>query len=297
MNSFKLYFKNDIGNYFSLTFECYNYPIAIKWFNCLVEQQKRNPYIAEPDRLYNFLNSESEEDLVSNLNECIASINSESLLIPHTANINMSQDNLNLLHLYFEKLRGGILSESNYWKNATPEQQKVLEKYNILIHKTENFYRNRNSSSLKPRIVCTFKPKKRQLLDEDDYSHFTLVRKFGEVYINYCEVGKPLHDVFKDNDEIVGHENIRPLKWFSPDFTVFFHNLPQRRVDIFIKKMNHWWDLNKEKLQRLGFSKNDPKNAIGNIPVAKLKTLQNSSTILKNINDYYSLSHIETIQN
>lgn len=295
MNQFKLFFKNFNNEYFHLTFECYSTDISNKWFSALCDQEKINGKIYEPDRLYNFPNSESEDNLISQLNDCITFLNKDYTVIPHSASFNMTQDHLNLLHLYFEKLRGGILSTSEYWKKATPDQQKILERYNVLIHKTENFYRNRNSRSNYPRIVCTFQPKKRQLLSDSDYKHFTLVRKFGEVYINYCEVGKPLYDVFKDNDDIVGQDNIRPLKWFSPDFTISFYDRLQNNVDIFLTKMNSWWDLNEEKLNKLGFSKNDPKNAIGNIPVAKLKTNQDRLTILNSINDHYSLNHIEIL--
>jgi hypothetical protein len=294
MNKFTVFFENLSSEYFSLDFECYTTPIAVKWFDSLKEQEQINSAIAEKDRLYNFPTSESENTLVTNLNICINLINSSKTIIPLKAEKNMTQDHLNLLHLYFEKLRGGILSESDYWKNASNDQRKVLERYNVLIHKTENFYRNKNSKTLNPRIVCTFNTKKRKLLENEDYQHFTLTRAFGEVYINYCEVGKPLYDVFKDNDELVGLDNIRPLKYYSPDFTISFHKRSQNSVDIFLEKMNKWWDSNLEKLGDLGFYKDNPKNAIGNIPVGILKSSLSESVIIEKISEFSSLSHIKT---
>jgi hypothetical protein len=73
-----------------------------------------------------------------------------------------------------------------------------------------------------PSIVVTFKDRPRMRLHEEDYELFTYKWQFGTVYINYCEVGKPILDVFKDNDTIVGDDNIRPLEYYSADFMIKF---------------------------------------------------------------------------
>jgi hypothetical protein len=109
-----------------------------------------------------------------------------------------------------------------------------------------------------------------------------MLRTFGEVYINYCEVGKPLYDVYRDGDDIVGEDNIRPLRYYSPDFRVHFHEKSKKDVDEFLIGMDRWWNDNHEYLAATGFHKNDPKNAIGNIPVAKLDTdLSNNEIVNK----------------
>jgi len=129
---------------------------------------------------------------------------------------------------------------------------------------------------------------------DSDYQHFTLLRKFGEVYINYCEVGKPLYDVYKDGDNVVGEDNIRPLRYYSSDFTAYFHSRSNASVQKFLNGMDKWWNLNSNYLSDLGFVKDDPKNAIGNIPVAML--INNGMTpneIIEKICDYNTMERVE----
>jgi len=50
--------------------------------------------------------------------------------------------------------------------------------------------------------------------------HFTFRWTSGTVYINYCQVGKTILDIFKDNDTIA--DGIRPQQFYSADFMVKF---------------------------------------------------------------------------
>lgn len=295
---FKIIFKNQEGSELPLDFQVYDTNIAQRWYSSLVDQCNENNAIREQDRLYNFPNNEwTEEKLVDELNNCIAVINSNEKVIYHLAFVGMPQDQLNRLHHYFENLRGAVLSPSEFWQRADHNVQEALERFNIIIHRAENFYNStKKTNALYPRIVCTFNDRIRHELLDDDYQYFTLLRKFGEVYINYCEVGKPLYDVFKDGDEIIGDDNIRPLRYYSADFTITFHERTHYSVNRFLEAMNNWWDDNTNSLLDLGFKKNDPKNAIGNIPVAKL--LDNNMSqeyIIERISNINNIDRVEII--
>ena len=74
--------------------------------------------------------------------------------------------------------------------------------------------------------------------------------------------------MFKDKDDVVGEDNIRPLRYYSPDFTAHFYD---NSNDGFLKEMSKWWKENDQFLSELGFKENDPKNAIGLIPIAMLE--------------------------
>jgi hypothetical protein len=146
---------------------------------------------------------------------------------------------------------------------------------NILIHRYEDVCRTeearRAGRAISPRIVATFKGFQRAELEDGDFQHFTQREVFGRWYIDYCELGKPLWDVYQDKDEVVGDQNIRPLRYFSANALVHFGRTTtpadvKRRMSGF----NRWWDENREFLAQLGFKKNDPKNSIGHIPVADL---------------------------
>lgn len=292
-----VFLNNDLDEY-ALNYKVYDTPIAVKWYNALCEQVlEKDKTVKEPDRLYNFPDDVwNEEKIVSELNKCIDIINIEETVIKHYAFVGMPQEQLNHLHHYFEKLRGESGNPAEYYRNANDKQKLALERYNVIIHRAENFYGgHRISTGYFPRIVVTFNKRKKKLLDDDDFKHFTLHRKFGEVYINYCEVGKPLYDVYKDEDDIVGEDNIRPLKWYSPDFTAYFHNRPVESVEKFLQGMDAWWDQNNNYLTALGFTKGDPKNAIGNIPVAMIETNKTAEEIVIKLCEYNIIDRVELI--
>lgn len=294
---FQIVFSNKELEEYALNYKVYNTPIAIKWYNALREQVlEKDKTAKEPDRLYNFPNDVwNEEKIVSELNKCIDIINKNETVISHEAFIGMPQEQLNHLHHYFEKLRGASGNPAEYYLNAESSQQLALECYNVIIHRAENFYleNNINSSNISPRIVVTFNQRRKQLLADEDYEYFTLHRNFGEVYINYCEVGKPLYDVYKDNDDIVGDDNIRPLKWYSPDFTAYYFNRPKETVENFLQGMDLWWDQHNDQLAALGFTKGDPKNAIGNIPVAMIESSLTAKEIVLALSEYNNIDRVE----
>ena len=222
---FFINFRNLDNNKLTLKFRVYNNKISRKWFKALQTQVQSDNQICEPDRFYNFPNEEwSESKIIDELNSCIDIINSNESIIHHRAFVGMDQEQLNHLHHYFENLRGGILSPTDFWNSANEKIRSALERYNIIIHRAEDYYHNQKIINSSPRIVCRFKNRPRFRLSEKDFHKFTLLTKPGEIYINYCEVGKSLFDVFRDEDEIVGEDNIRPLQFYSADFKICFGN-------------------------------------------------------------------------
>ncbi len=294
---FSIIFANSLDQEYALTYNVYNTPCSARWFESLIEQVSIDNTVAEPDRLYNFPNDNwTEEKIVNELNHCIEIINSTNTVIHHTAFVGMPQEQLNHLHHYFETLRGGILSSAEYWKTATDQEKVALERYNVIIHRAESFYSSSIYKQNYPRLVCRFNRSLRYDLLDEDYQHFTLLRNFGEVYINYCEVGKPLYDIYKDGDDIVGEDNIRPLRYYSAGFNTYFFNRSQHNVDKFLQGMSQWWDQNNNYLTALGFTKDDPKNAIGNIPVAMLETNKDQKEIIYNLCEYNKMKRVEVYE-
>jgi hypothetical protein len=194
--------------------------------------------------------------------------------IPIKLTEDMNQDTMNYLHKFFEDLRGPILATSEFYNNSPKNVQQALMDFNLVIHEFEHFQFNERYLPLTNHpyatIVCTYKGPRFSLADED-YQHYTFKWEFGTVYINYCEVGKPLLDVFKDNDEIVGDDNIRPLTFYSSDWQLKLG--PSTTDSVYIerlKKFKEWFDNNQYRLN-LDWG---PKLALGMIPVAKLNREQ-----------------------
>jgi hypothetical protein len=60
--------------------------------------------------------------------------------------------------------------------------------------------------------------------------------------------------------------------------------------------MSQWWDQNNNYLTALGFTKDDPKNAIGNIPVAMLETNKDQKEIIYNLCEYNKMKRVEVYE-
>lgn len=205
----------------ALTFKVRDTPIAKKWFNELC----KNYPIHEADR---FSNWGLENSLVDHLNEQIDIINSYENIIDLKASANTTQKDLNYLHKFFEDLRGEITVRTPWYDRAPNNVRIALEQFNILIHHLEEQLR----SPSYPTLVVTFKERPRFELSEEDVNHFTFNWGKGTVYINYCHVGKPILDVFKDRDKIA--KGIRPQTHYSADFMIKFG--PKTKYYIFLAR-------------------------------------------------------------
>lgn len=222
--------------------------ISKKWYLELC----KNYELYETDRFSNWGNV----DLVSKINEHIRIINSYDKTIDRELSLTPTQQELNYLHKFFEDLRGDVNTGTEWFNNAPTNIKNSVEKFNTLIHQLEANIRTKNH----PTVVVTFKDRPIFDLTEDDLKYFTYRWSKGTVYINYCQVGKTVLDIFKDNDKIA--EGVRPQQYYSADFMVKFGPTTLYPVYVIRKVYLHIW---------LFFQKFKFKNPnIGMIPVADL---------------------------
>ena len=154
------------------------------------------------------------------------------------------------LDMEFETLRGTIKQHSMFFEEAPNIIKTAIEQLNLLIHRWESY----NSSTKSPRIVVTFDHSRPRIpLDEEDYNLFSFERYYGQISLNYCEVGKPIVDVIKDDDLHVSDENIRPLNYYSGDFNMYFGKVINKNEhEEIMGRIWIWFDSNKNKLDELG---------------------------------------------
>lgn len=245
---FKIVLTNNLEDT-EITFKLRETPIAKKWFNELC----KNYSIYEDDR---FSNWHADCNLLDDLNKQIDIINSYDNIIDRRVSIATTQDDLNYLHKFFEDLRGEVTIGTSWFHNSPAEVKHALEKFNILIHQLEEQLRSPDY----PTLVVTFKDHTRCLLTREDMNEFTFNWRKGTVYINYCHVGKPVLDVFKDRDKIT--EGVRPQTHYSADFMIKFGPSTNYVVYILRKLIINIW----LKFQKFKFSKPN----IGYIPVADI---------------------------
>jgi len=222
--------------------------IAKKWY---AELCKNYP-IYENDRFTNWGNN----NIVSKLKEQIKIICKYDNTIQASLSDDPSQDELNVLHKYFEDLRGEVIKGTVWYNTAPKKVQTALMRFNILIHQLEANTRTKNH----PTIVVTFKDRPRYELNDDDIKHFTFRWTKGTVYINYCHVGKTVLDIFKDKDKIANA--VRPQTHYSADFMIKFGPTIPYTVYLLKKAWIKIW----LPFQRFKFTQPN----IGMVPVADL---------------------------
>lgn len=287
--------KTNLENIYNLTFDVYNTDIAQKWAN----EVAKNYELFETERFKSWkVDRKQEQELVDNLNAQIRILNSYfNNLIAIRCKLNTSQETLNYLHKIFEDLRGKIDQGTEKFNNSPKHIQEAIQNLNILVHRYED-YNTSKPSKLAPdhpfaSIVGTFKNRPRFSLSNADYDHFTFNWKFGEVYINYCEVGKPILDVFKDQDDHVGEDNIRPLHYYSADFMIKFGpDTPKWFYKKRLENLKQW-------LIKKGYNYKDKKLSLGLIPVAKINLKHsglesiNAPQIVKKLAKYQKLKNVK----
>lgn len=246
---FNLILTNDEKD-LKLSFKIRDTPIAEKWFSEL----SKNYELYETDRFTNW----GTHNLIPELNQCIFDINQYDNIIDRYIlydNPNIQKD-LNYLHKFFEELRGEVNQGTKWFNNAPLEIQERVKKFNILIHKLEAELRTSNH----PTVVVTFRNRPVINLNDDDLKHFTFRWTSGTVYINYCQVGKTVLDIFKDKDNIAN--GVRPQQYYSADFMIKFG--PTTKYPVYLLKkmyLSQW-------IKRQSFKFKNPN--LGMIPVADI---------------------------
>lgn len=239
-----------------LVFEIYNTDIAQRW----AKEVANNYPLYETDRFQAWPGSEKNISYYFKQLQQQIDIVNEYRNNTIVSRVTADQNTLNYLHKFFEELRGEINTGTLFYNGAPDNVKDAINRFNVLIHETEHLIRNSDT----PTIVGTFKDRPRIELTEDDYNQFTFNWKYGEVYINYCEVGKTLLDVFKDRDIYVGQDNIRPQQHYSADFMIKFgvelHPMYHKER---LEQFNNWYKEQGYNFKHL---------SLGMIPVAIIKS-------------------------
>jgi hypothetical protein len=255
--------------YKDLYFDIFETSIAKKW----TVEVRKNYTIYEDDRFINW--PDEKKDKTYYINE----LNTQMKIVDeYSPNIipffleedQINQNSFNILHKFFEDTRGPIVEATAFY-NSAPENVKIaINRFNIMIHEFESYVSSKDKTHLESRIIVTFNNRDRFKLADEDYDYFTMYRNFGEVYINYCEVGKPMHDVLSDDDEIIGNNNIRPLSYYSADFQIKFGStMTDTEYNTLMEKLNSRYENKRDFFENLGLFYNK-KLALGLIPVAKI---------------------------
>ena len=242
---------------YELQFDLLNTSITQKWLKHLNLFIDTGQPWDDIKRFYNFPNSEYTRERVSGHLQYLANIiNSYAPgVIEKEIGNDITQDDLNYLHHVFEVYHGLYDQQSNneFFSNAPVQVQNALGDLNIWIHRYETL-------NAFPRFVATWKYKPyRDLITDDEFDLFTLHEDWGDLRLNYCEIGKTLYDLWHDNDQYIAPDAFRPQHHMCFDFTVRFAESSKENSQDVEKNIWEYFDKNKEFFQSQGYKKYDPK--------------------------------------
>jgi len=201
---------------------------------------------------------------------------------------NMSQDDFNKIHTWFEVYRGELYKPHKFFLEGSDNFKYAIERFNQLIHMWENIYKfKKTDSALLTVDILGWQ----NIIDleYDDYQNFEFMRYGNTIEMSFISRGKTLIDFWTDGDDHVGENNIRPYKYLGSNFTLSIEDRWNVRDLQFHKNdFDNWFDKKSNYLNSLGFYKNDCKSCIGWLPLAhslipNIKEIIQPRQYLKNI--------------
>lgn len=275
---------------YDLYFDLLDLSITQRWLKHLeLFIQAGQPW-DDPKRFYNFPNTPYPEPVVAaKLKQLAGTIkNYAPEIMQRELGTTITQDDLNYLHHVFELYHGLYDQQhlNNFFNQAPVEIQDALADLNIWIHRYETL-------GLMPRFVATWKYKPyRGSLEQDDFELFTLKEDWGDLQLNYCEVGKTLYHYWHDNDQYIFPEAFKPLHHYCFDFTVRFTNKTEQDHLEIEQQIWNYFDQHQEFFAQQGYKKYDPKLSLGAITIAKIVQDRPRDEIIKMISQHQQFKSI-----
>lgn len=225
---------------------------------------------------------------------------------------------MNQLHNHFERLQGTVWKPSDYYRLASIEVKYAIRQLNNICHEIESLILSQRKIAylpewVRPSQITTFFKAPRHTLTDEHRQLFSngYDRRFGEVYMHWCQIGKTLMEVYRDEgapklnvgndptDISIGSgttcEAINSLKYYSGEFDIEWAN------DVVYEK--HPWhtsDIDNfyQWLTDNGIDYTDTRLSLGYLPIAQvdLKSSfgsENSQEIWKILGDHLDIFAIE----
>ena len=242
---------NDIEDEYIIEFDLNDSSIAKKWHLKVVEAINSGYSIDDPERFYG-LNTVQKDKLIAieRINKCVDIINSHKKIIDRRLFYINDTDTLNYLHHIFEEYHGLLDQQTNeFYMGASLEVRKALSDLNIAVHRVENvLYGNPK------RFVTTyFGLPKTDKLKTEDFDYMTCHYNFGDLYLNYVEVGKTLEDLVRDNDEYIDDDAFKPWNYYSADFTVRLSDTTDNDAEWISNECANYYVKNYNFFKKLGY--------------------------------------------
>jgi hypothetical protein len=252
----------------TLQFRVMATPVAELWQERM--SQRHAWPLDHPRRFYGFDSAKTEADrAVAEINRCVTIINQYQHIAHRTLADVHDQDTLNYLHNIFEHYHG-LLDQQNseFWISAPEPVRTALAELNLAVHRCETA-----QTEPRPRLVCTWygQPKQHALPTVMQQQYGVTNPAWGSVCLNYCEIGKTLEDLARDNDRYISDDAFRPFSYYNSDFVVRFFEQDAQTLDNARASMQQYYTTHQEFFRSRGFeSVDDTRLQPLRFPVAQL---------------------------
>ena len=215
---------------------------------------------------------------------------------------------MNILHNHFEVLEGTVENPSSYTKNMNTEVRYAVRQLNLLCHEIETLCQSQRKARInpywiRPSQITQWNRAPRHLLTSEHregFSDNSYDRELGGVYMHWCQIGKTLMEVYRDEgapeltDTVC--EAITHLKYYSGEFDVEWGNnvmydigTPWHCAEI--DGFQNW-------LRKNNFDPHDPELSLGYLKLGDVDLINsfgtiNAQDIWKQMADYLDIVRIE----
>jgi hypothetical protein len=277
-------------NEYHLEFNLNNSATVNKWYEKITTAINLGYKIDDPQRFYGFDTFEEEKNkALLMINNCISVINSHDKIVDRKLVDIHDTDTLNYLHHVFEEYHGLLDQQTNtFYTDASDEVKKALCDLNIAVHRVENvIYGNTK------RFVTTyFGLPKIDTLAEEDFKYLTCRYRFGDIYLNYVEVGKTLEDLVRDKDEYIDDDAFKPWNYYSADFTVKFNDTSEEESTLIDTQCEEYYFKNYQFFKKQGYPIYTPQLKPGKIKLGEL-IYNDRETIIEKIKQHQYVKNIK----
>ena len=266
----------------SLDFETYSTSYVKLFEDSLVDAIK-NSQLKHTYKVYNFSDQQVEiKEQIKKINTTIDAINKSTsdTFIDRKINYDTYADDVNYVHTHFVDFHISSIDGETFGD------------LNNHLHGLEILQSPRKSNSAIGQIYVDFNQKKFFDMPKSALEHFTISRKYGECYVNYCQIGRHIFEMFNNQDEHAHDSHIIPLNQISASTYIWLG--PSTGVETFkekTKQIEEWFKANRID-EKAGIKWGDPKLAIGWLPVGRMTTNINYQELV-GINEIKKVDYLD----
>lgn len=282
-------FSIDFGT-IKLNWTLYNTILCKRWAEKLAYMSKHSP-IDDPRRFYG-LPATTAFELYTKIIDAIYLLkNLNQDLTEYIVKFEeIDQNWLNILHDKFANMHGRDNDEKSKFM-----EQDLIDAWNLLhinLHRLEAKIEGRSEGK---RIVGTWRYQGDVMENFSiyDYDHFTPYSNFGDVFLNYREVGKTPYEVFLSNDQLSLDVCVPSQHWCA-DFKIIFTHIDQRNPSFKLDEFNQWYENNFAFFSKnYLFYPNDKRVGLGAYPLAFINTAYTQDEIVSKLSTSSGIQNIE----